>query len=111
MNKRIRFHLDEQVKKSIAEQLRLRGIDVTTTNEVGLRTKSDLEHLEFIRQEQRVIFTQDDDFLKIASYTYEHPGIVYCKQGTRTIGQIIESLVLIYEVYSPQDMIGRIEFI
>ena len=99
MSKKIRFHLDEQVKKSIAEQLTSRGINVTTTTEVGLRTKSDLEHLEFICQEQRVIFTQDDDFLKIASYTNEHPGIIYCKQGTRTIGQIVESLVLIYEVY------------
>ncbi|MDJ0599145.1 MAG: hypothetical protein QNJ37_09945 [Crocosphaera sp.] len=44
MSKKIRFHLDEQVKKSIAEQLTSRGINVTTTTEVGLRTKSDLEH-------------------------------------------------------------------
>lgn len=27
----------------------------------------------------------------------EHPGIAYCKQGTRSIGQIIEALVLIVE--------------
>ncbi len=111
MSKKIRFHLDEQVKKSIAEQLTSRGINVTTTTEVGLRTKSDLENLEFICQQKRVIFTQDDDFLKIASYTNKHPGIIYCKQGTRTIGQIVESLVLIYEVYSLEDMKGRVEFI
>jgi hypothetical protein len=58
-----------------------------------------------------VIFTQDEDFLIIASRTSDYPGIAYCKQGTRSIGQIIESLVLIYEVYTPEEMIGRIEFL
>lgn len=55
--------------------------------------------------------THDDDFLTIASLNSEHPGIAYCKQGTRSIGQIIEALVLIYEVYRPQEMIGRVEFL
>ncbi|MDJ0679488.1 MAG: DUF5615 family PIN-like protein [Xenococcaceae cyanobacterium MO_167.B52] len=111
MNDKIKFHLDEHVKSAIARELRRRGIDVTTTVEVGLRTKTDEEQLEFIRQEKRVIFTQDDDFLKIASQTINHPGIVYCRQGTRSIGEIVESLALIYEVYSPEDIQGTVEFI
>ena len=111
MSEQIRFHLDEQVDPEIALQLLHRGIDVTTTVEVGLRTQSDELQLEFLRREQRVIFTHDDDFLSIASRTSDHPGIAYCKQGTRSIGQIIESLVLIYEVYTPEEMIGRIEFL
>ena len=41
MKDKIRFHLDEQVDPEIASQLRRRGIDVTTTVEVGLRTSSD----------------------------------------------------------------------
>jgi predicted nuclease of predicted toxin-antitoxin system len=111
VTKLIRFHLDEQVKSAIARELLRRGIDVTTTFEVGLRTQSDRAQLAFIRQESRVIFTQDDDFLRIASQTQDHPGIAYCKQGSRNIGQIIESLVLIYEVYTPEEMSGRVEFI
>ena len=111
MSSKIKFHLDEQVKSAIARELRRQKIDVTTTVEAGLRTKTDLEQLEFIRLEKRVIFTQDDDFLKIAAETYNHPGIIYCHQGTRSIGQIVESLVLIYEVYSSEDMKGRVEFI
>ncbi|WP_228057151.1 hypothetical protein [Tychonema sp. LEGE 07203] len=55
--------------------------------------------------------THDDDFLTIASLSSEHPGIAYCKQGTRSIGQIIEALVLIYEVYTPDEMVGRVEFL
>ncbi|MEC4813883.1 MAG: DUF5615 family PIN-like protein [Scytonema sp. PMC 1069.18] len=111
MSSRIRFHLDEQVKSVIARELRRRGIDVTTTVEVGLRTQSDDAQLDLICQEQRVLFTQDDDFLRIASRTNNHPGIAYCKQGTRSVGQMIESLVLIYEVYTPQEMVGRVEYL
>lgn len=111
MSNQIKFHLDEQVNLVIARELRRRNIDVTTTIEVGLRTQSDEIQLAFIRKEQRVIFTRDDDFLRIASRTQEHPGIFYCKQGTRSIGQIVECLLLIYEVDTPEDMIGRVEFI
>jgi predicted nuclease of predicted toxin-antitoxin system len=108
---RIRFHLDEQVNSAIAIELRRRGIDVTTTVEAGLRTQRDDAHLTFARQEQRVLFTQDEDFLILASRSNDHSGIAYCKQGTRSIGQIIESLILIYEVYTPEEMIGHIEYL
>ena len=36
MTQKIRFHLDENVSNAIAEGLRRRGIDVTTTSETGL---------------------------------------------------------------------------
>ena len=111
MKDKIRFHLDEQVDPEIASQLRRRGIDVTTTVEVGLRTSDDESQLDFIRQQKRVIFTHDKDFLIIASRTSDHPGIVYCKQKTRSLGEFIESLVLINEVYLPEEMVGRVEYL
>jgi predicted nuclease of predicted toxin-antitoxin system len=111
VSEQIRFHLDEQVKSVIARELRRRGIDVTTTFDSGLRTQSDEAQLAFIRSEERVIFTHDEDFLIIASRSSEHPGMAYCKQGTRSIGEIIESLVLIHEVYTPKDMVGRVEYL
>lgn len=111
MNESIRFHVDEQVNSRIARELRRRGIDVTTTVEAGLRTQSDESQLEFAPQEGRVIVTHDDDFLSMASRNSDHPGIAYCQQNTRSIGHIVESLVLIYEVYTSQEMLGRIEFL
>ena len=57
----------------------------------GLRSQpqllSDLVQLEFIFQQKRILFTQDDDFLRMASLSNNHAGIVYYKQGTRSIGQ------------------------
>ena len=111
MTDKIRFHLDEQADPEIASQLGCRGIDVTTTVEVGLRTSSDKSQLNFVRQQKRVIFTHDRDFLIVASRTSDHAGIVYCKQRTRSLGEIIEGLVLIYEVYSPEEMVGRVEYL
>ncbi len=111
MTDRIRFHLDEQVDPEIASQLRRRGIDVTTTVEVGLRTASDESQLNFIRQQKRVILTHDQDFLIIASRTSDHPGIVYCKQKTRSLGEIVSGLLLIDEVYSAEEMVGRVEYL
>ena len=108
---RIRFHLDENVNPAIALGLRRYGIDVTTTVDVGLQSRSDNAQLQFIRETERVIFTQDADFLIIASQTNDHPGITYCKKGTRTMGQIIEGLILIYEVLHPNDLQGYVEFL
>lgn len=49
MSEQIRFHLDEHIDSNIARGLRRYGIDVTTTVDAGLRTKSDESHLAFIR--------------------------------------------------------------
>jgi hypothetical protein len=45
----IRFHLDEHVASAIAEGLRRRGIDVTTTADAGLLDAPDEDHLAFAR--------------------------------------------------------------
>lgn len=111
MTKRIRFHLDEHVDPDIARALRRHGIDVTTTIEMGLRTLADSEHIDFIQREERVVVTHDADFLRYASQNSDHPGVVYCRMGVRTIGEIIRSLILIYEVLSPEEMAGHVEYL
>jgi predicted nuclease of predicted toxin-antitoxin system len=95
---RIRFHLDEHVSPAIARALRQRGIEVLTAREAGLLGASDPEHLARAHADGRMLVTQDDDFLSLHHEGRPHSGIAYCKQGSRSIGQIIASLVLIYEV-------------
>ncbi len=111
MAERIRFHLDENVDPDIARALQRYGIDVTTTLESGLRTKSDKAQVAFIRREGRVIVTHDTDFLRFASRARDHPGIVYCPKTALSIGDIIRALILIYEVLAPEEMIGRVEYL
>jgi predicted nuclease of predicted toxin-antitoxin system len=86
----IRLHLDEHVDPAIAVGLTRRGIEVSTTVGARLLGSSDAEHLAFALSERRVVFTQDDDFLRLAASGVKHAGVVYNKQGSKTIGQILD---------------------
>jgi predicted nuclease of predicted toxin-antitoxin system len=106
----IRFHLDQHVSNALARGLRVRGVDVATTAGVGLQDASDDRHLDYIVKTGRVIFTHDDDFLRLHSSGQPHPGIVYSKQGARSIGEIIRFLQLMNDCLDPEDMRGRVEY-
>jgi predicted nuclease of predicted toxin-antitoxin system len=75
MARTIRFHLDENGHRAIADGLRRRGVDVTTTPEVGLLSASDDEQLAHAWPNGRVILTQDRDFLRLHAAGAPHPGI------------------------------------
>ena len=111
MKKYIKFHLDESVSNAIAQGLRRRGIDVTTTNEKNLMSASDLEQITLALCEQRVIVTHDDDFTIIHNQGTSHAGIAYCNQNYRSIGEIINTLTLIWESLESEDMKNQLEFL
>ncbi|MGH9380412.1 MAG: DUF5615 family PIN-like protein [Thermoanaerobaculia bacterium] len=111
MRDRIRFHLDEPVDLAVARALRRHGIDVTTTPESGLRTASDKHQLEFASREGRVLVTHDADFLRLAAKGNRHHGIAYCHKASRSVGQMVRSLILMYEVLAPEEIRGRVEFL
>ena len=111
MPRTIRFNLDENVKSAVAHGLRRLGADVTTTAEAGLQSTSDRQQLDYIKAEQRVIFTEDADFLRLHSQGESHPGIAYCHQQSRSIGQIVRGLETIWEVLEPEDMQNRLEYL
>src|SRR5262245_30194267 len=104
MARTIRFHLDENCPHAIAEGLRRRGIEVTTTPEADLISASDEEQTAYALSERRVIFTLDRDFLRINAQGIPHAGIVYCRQGKRGIGGIIQGLIEIWEIMEPDEM-------
>ena len=110
MGQKIRFYTDEHVAKAVVRGLRQRGVDVRTVSEAGMLGASDQEHLALARKEGRVIFTQDDDFLRLHAAGAEHAGIVYAPQPT-SIGEIIYGLMLIYQVLDAEDMKGQVEYL
>jgi hypothetical protein len=107
----IRFHLDENCDPRIADGLRLHGADITTTAGVGLLSASDEQQLAYAVAEGRVIVTQDADFLRIAAAGWDHPGIVFYPHQSRSIGQVIQDLHLMWEICELEEMRGRVEFI
>lgn len=111
MPRTIRFHLDENCHRAVAEGLSRRGIAVTTTPAVGLLSASDEEQLAFGLTQGRVIFTQDRDFLRLHAAGIPHAGIVYCAKDTQSIGVMIQGLVLIWEVLEPDEMRNKAEYL
>lgn len=106
----IRFYTDEHVARAVIQGLRQRGIDVLTVPEAGMMGATDEEHLALAHREGRVIFSQDDDFLRLAAAGAPHAGIVYARQHT-SVREILRGLRLVYELLAMEDMEGHIEFL
>ena len=111
MAERIRFHLDEHIDPDVGLALRQQGVDVTTTVDAKLLNQPDIAHMAFIRSEKRVLVTSDADFLRFASTNKDHPGIVYCTNVGAPIGRIVRHLILVYEILSPEEITGRVEYL
>ena len=111
MARTIRFHLDEHVDPTVAAGLRRRGVDVSTTSERNLIGEEDEIHWQLVVSEQRVLVTSDSDFLNFHDQGRPHWGLAYCHQQSRTIGQLIHSLELVWEVLEPADMQNRVEYL
>lgn len=71
---------------------------------------TDETHLVFALQEQRVIFSQDDDFLKLHAKGLLHAGIAYAHQRV-AVGVVIQGLLLIQQVLESDEMQNHVEFI
>lgn len=71
---------------------------------------SDEEHLAFASEQQRVLVTQDADFLRLHEQGMKHAGIVYTPQGT-PVGTIINWLLLMHDVLEPEDTENQVEFV
>jgi hypothetical protein len=110
MPRTIRFHLDEHIHPGIADGLRRRDIDVTTTPEAGLEGADDTVHIAFAISAGRVILTHDADFLRLHRQGMPHAGIAYCHQQ-RLLGDILHHLVLMWEVLDPEDMSNKVEYL
>lgn len=107
---KIRFFTDEQVSRAVVMGLRRRSVDVLTVPEAGTLGASDAEQLQKAREEGRIIFTQDDDFLRLAAAGATHSGIVYASQEN-TVGEIIRGLMMIHQILEAEEMIGHVEYL
>lgn len=107
----LRFHLDENVSHAVARALRRYGIDVTTTPEAALRQRDDRAQIAYADQERRVLVTHDADFLRLHAQGIAHARIPFCQKGSRTVGQMVTTLHLMFELLSAQEMANRVEYL
>jgi len=107
----VRFYLDEQLPVTIADQLRLRGVDVLTVRDVGHLGDDDPTHLTRALSMGRVLCTQDQDFLRLAASGVEHAGIAFAIQGQTGIGDWVRALVKLHAERTAETMADVVVFI
>ena len=111
MAEAIRFHLDEHVANATATGLRSHAVDVTTAAEAGLLSADDLYHMDFALSQTRVIVTHDRHFLRHAASGVEHAGIAYCHQQKYSVGELLQTLLLLHACYTAEEMQNRVEYL
>ena len=103
--------MDEHIARAVTNALRRRGVEAMTAAEAGLLGATDSEYLAYARKGGFVVVTHDDDFLRLHAAGDAHAGIVYCGQGSRSVGELIAGLALLHGVLEGADMEGRVEFL
>jgi hypothetical protein len=106
----VRFHLDEHQSTAVARALERFGINAETTTDAGLIGASDPAHLVYAHAHGRVVVTNDSDFLELHYSGVEHGGIVFFPPPHRSIGEMVESLRLVFDTYTAEEMVGRLEY-
>ena len=111
----VAFYFDVHVRRAVTEGLRLREVDVLTAQEDSAATMDDPALLDRAMALGRVVFTQDEDFLRESHRRQEtgeaFAGVVYAHQLNVTIGQCVSDLELIAKVYEPEDLANRVEYL
>lgn len=93
------LYMDVHIPSAVTEGLRRMGIDVLTSQEDGTREAQDDALLPRATELGRILFSQDQDLLGIASVwqSKEKPfsGLVFAHQEGASIGRCIEDIELI----------------
>ena len=107
--------MDAHIPYAVTAGLRLRGVDVLTAQEDGTDQFEDAALLDRATELGRVLFSQDDDFLREATLRHRagryFSGVVYVHQLGITIGRCVDDLELIARVSEPEEWINRVEYL
>ena len=111
----IRLYMDVHVPYAISYGLRLREVDVVTSQEDGTTAHQDSDLLDRATGLGRALFTQDTDFLRIARERQQtwinFAGIIFASQTEVTVSRCIRDLELIAKFYEPGDLVDHVEYL
>ncbi len=100
--------MDEHIRRAITNGLKLRGIDVITVQEDGRTGTPDPILLDRATKLNRVVFTQDDDFLVLANRRQQEginfSGVIYAHQQSVTVGECVRDLEIIAKASEPENL-------
>lgn len=111
----VAFYMDEQVPLPITIGLRLRDVDVLTVQEDGRSGVLYPILLDRATELQRVMFSQDEDFLIEARHRQAEgsnfSGVIYARQLAVPIGVCVRELELIAKVSNSEDCANCVQYL
>jgi predicted nuclease of predicted toxin-antitoxin system len=111
----LRYYFDEHISAAIAEQLRLRGIEVQRPQDVSRANRKipDLDQLTYATSIGHVLVSRDRDFTRLHTTRLHttrlhttgisHAGIVILQKDL-SIGAFVEYLELLAKTTEPDQM-------
>ena len=111
----VALYMDEHIPRPITEELRRRGVNILTVQEDNLQGTADVDLLDRATELQRVIFSQDQDFLIEANLRQfngvSFTGVIYARQTRVSIGDCIRDLEIIAKASEPEDLANRVQYL
>jgi hypothetical protein len=110
----LRLYLDEDVHVFIADALRLRGYEATTTRDHGRLGANDTDQLTFVQQHGYAFLTYNvNDFPLLHSQWLaagkHHPGIIIASRENPS--QNIRALLNLLALVSAEEMADQLEYL
>ena len=96
---------------SVAGALQARGIDVLTAQDAGRCGLPDPDQLAFATADQRVVMTFDSDYVALHNTGVAHAGIVWCPLRKYSVGQLLQSLLVLHGVLDRDYMRNHLEYL
>lgn len=111
----MRLYLDEHVPSAITAGLRCRDVDVLTVQEDGLQGSADPILFDRAIELDRLIYSQDKDFLAEARQRQHNsqlfPGVIHCRQLALSIGRRVVDLETIAKYGDPDTFANRVTYL
>jgi len=111
---KIKVYLDEDVTVSFAHAIKIRGVDVLTTQEANNKGLHDLGQLSYAEKAKRVLFTHNkSDFARvnkrIMNQGGSHYGIIISDQ--LPVGDLLKRFMKLWFKLSAEEIKNRLEYL
>jgi hypothetical protein len=111
----VALYMDEHIRRAITIGLRLRGVDVLTVQEDNRAGTVDPILLDRAMELQRVLFSQDQEFLVEAQRRQTEglnfSGVIYAPQLSVSIGDCICDLEIIAKVGNLEEFANCVQYL
>ncbi|HLC62122.1 MAG TPA: DUF5615 family PIN-like protein [Candidatus Nanoarchaeia archaeon] len=95
----MKFLADENVDLPAVKTLKRLGVNIISIHDIGMVEYADEEILNYAKENEIAVITQDTDFLRLHAKNSENAGIIFLTKPLNTGGLIkeIQKIVMLFD--------------